>query len=82
MTREEILTRVTAILVESFALEPERVTPNAHLVDDLDLDSIDAIDMVVRLQEETGLEVEEDELKQIRLVRDVVDLVDRKLMAP
>lgn len=82
MTREEILARVTAILVESFALEPERVTPTAHLVDDLDLDSIDAIDMVVRLQEETGLEVEEDELKQIRLVRDVVDLVDRKLVAP
>ena len=82
MTREEILARVTAILVESFALEPERVTPSAHLVDDLDLDSIDAIDMVVRLQEETGLEVEEDELKQIRLVGDVVALVDRKLVAP
>ena len=61
--------------------ESERVTPAAHLVDDLDLDSIDAIDLVVRLQEETGLEVEEDELKQIRLVRDLVDLVDRKLVA-
>ena len=80
MTREEILSRVTAILVESFALEPQLVTPTAHLFDDLDLDSIDAIDMVVRLQEETGLEVEEDELKQIRLVRDVVDLIDRKLV--
>ena len=82
MTREEILARVTAILVESFGLDSERVTPTAHLVDDLDLDSIDAIDMVVRLQEETGLEVEEDELKQIRLVGDVVDLVDRKLLSP
>jgi acyl carrier protein len=80
MTREEILARVTAILVDSFALEPGLVTPTAHLVDDLDLDSIDAIDMVVRLQEETGLDVEEEELKQIRLVRDVVDLIDRKLV--
>ena len=82
MTREEILARVTAILVDSVGLDSERVTPTAHLVDDLDLDSIDAIDMVVRLQEETGLEVEEDELKQIRLVGDVVDLVDRKLLSP
>ena len=79
MTKEEILERLTDIMVESFGLPRSDIRPTAHLIDDLDLDSIDAIDMVVRLEEETGLEVEEAELKQIRVVQDVVDLVERKL---
>ena len=79
MTKEEILERITVIMVESFGLERSAIQPTAHLIDDLDLDSIDAIDMVVRLEEETSLEVEEEELRRIRVIQDVVDLVDRKL---
>jgi acyl carrier protein len=79
MTQQEILERVTAILVESFDLDPELVQPTAHLVDELDLDSIDAIDLVVGLEEETGLHVSEDELRKIRVVQDVVDLIHRGL---
>ncbi|MBU6486750.1 MAG: acyl carrier protein, partial [Burkholderiales bacterium] len=41
MTDTEILERIRAIFNENFAIEPERVTPEAHLFDDLDLDSID-----------------------------------------
>ena len=71
--------RVTEILVDSFDLDPAAVHPTAHLFDDLDLDSIDAIDLVVGLEEETGLEVSEEELKAIRVVQDIVDLVHRNL---
>jgi acyl carrier protein len=56
------------------------VHPDAHLIDDLDLDSIDAIDLVVSLESETDLDVTEDELKALRVVQDIVDLVHRKLM--
>jgi acyl carrier protein len=79
MTKEEILARVTDILVSSFDLDPEQVHPTAHLIDELDLDSIDAIDLVVGLEEETGLQVSEQEVKDIRVVQDVVDLIHRKL---
>lgn len=81
MTKEEILERVTSVLTQSFDLEPGLVTPTAHLIDDLDLDSIDAIDMVVGLEEETGLDISEDELKSVRVVQDVVDLLYRHLAA-
>jgi acyl carrier protein len=79
MTKEEILTRVTEALAQSFDLDPSQVNPGAHLFDDLDLDSIDAIDLVVGFEEETGIDVNEDDLKTIRIVQDVVDLIYRKL---
>lgn len=79
MDKEEILARVVEVLSRSFDLDPGRIHPTSHLFEDLDLDSIDAIDLVVGLEEETGLDVNEDELKAIRIVQDVVDLVHRKL---
>jgi acyl carrier protein len=82
MTKDGIFARVAQVLAESFDLRADQVRPDAHLIDDLDLDSIDAIDFVVGLEEETGLDVSEDELKAIRVVQDVVDLVHRKLAEP
>jgi acyl carrier protein len=79
MSKEEILGRVIELMAESFGMDPAGIFPTAHLFDDLDLDSIDAIDLVVGLEEETGLRVSEDELRSIRLVQDIVDLVHRKL---
>ncbi|MEE9609267.1 MAG: acyl carrier protein [Myxococcota bacterium] len=79
MSKEEILDQVTALLVQSFDLDPSAVHPTANLIDDLDLDSIDAIDLVVGLEEETGLAVSEDEIRKIRVVQDVVDLIHRRL---
>ena len=79
MSKEEILERVVQILAESFELDRADVVPTAHLFEDLDLDSIDAIDLVVGLQEETGLKLTEDELRAIRIVQDVVDLLHRRL---
>jgi len=79
MTRDEIFQRVQAVLVEMFELDPAAVTQDAKLVDDLDLDSIDAIDMVVKLQELIGQRVEEAALRGVRTVGDVVELVHAKL---
>jgi acyl carrier protein len=78
-SKQEILERVTEVLVDAFEIDPADVRPDAHFVDDLDLDSIDAIDLAVGLRERTGLELSEAELKSIRVVQDVVDLLCRKL---
>ena len=78
-SKEEILARVTEILIKSFDLNPADVHPTTHLIDDLDLDSIDAIDLAVGLEEETGIEMSEEELRSIQIVQDVVDMVHRKL---
>lgn len=75
MTDAEILERIRAIFNENFAIEPERVTLDAHLFEELDLDSIDAVDLAIKLQEMTGRRIKPDEFKSVRTVGDVVAAV-------
>jgi acyl carrier protein len=75
MNRDEIYARIRATLVDNFEIPAERVTLEARLMEDLELDSIDAIDMAVQIQEMTDVRVEEEELKKLRTVGDTVDLV-------
>ena len=77
--KDEILERVTDVLVRSFELDPADIRLDSHVVDDLDLDSIDAIDLAVGLREQTGIDLSEEELKSIRIVGDIVDLLRNKL---
>lgn len=79
MTKDEIFEQVKASLVEMFDLPEERIVPSATLREELDLDSIDAVDMAVQLQKMTGKRVELAKLKEIRTVADVVDLVQAHL---
>ena len=80
-TRDEIFGRVRDAMIELFELDASEITLDSHLIEDLDLDSIDAIDMAARLQEITGRRVPEDSLKSIRTISDVVELVHAELAA-
>jgi acyl carrier protein len=77
MTKDEIYGRIRSTLIENFEVPAERISLEAKLGDDLELDSIDAIDMAVQLQELTGARVDENELRKLRTVGDTVDLVAR-----
>jgi len=79
VTKEEIFETIRTILVDSLDLNVQSVHPTAHLMDDLDLDSIDVIDLVVSIESETGLGVSEEELHSIEIVQDAVDLIYRRL---
>ena len=81
MTKNQIFDRIRDILINSFEIDPSEIELTAHLIDDLDLDSIDAIDLAVGLETETGLDVSEEELREIRLVGDIVELVHGRLAA-
>ena len=74
-SRDDIESTLTDILVEMFEVEPNEVTLDAHLFDDLDIDSIDAVDLIVRLKEYTSAEIDPERAKSVRTVGDVVDLV-------
>ena len=76
---EEVDRQVREVLISTFNLPPESVTPEATLFQDLDLDSLDAIDLAVKLETETGLKLKESEFRSIRTVRDVVDTIHRKM---
>jgi acyl carrier protein len=78
-SREDIFSQVQKTMVELFDLEPEKVTLDANLVDELGLDSIDAIDLAARFEEMTGHRLREDGLLNLRTVRDVVDYLEMSM---
>ncbi len=75
MTKDEIFEQMKTILAETFELEPEAITMDALLLDDLDLDSIDAVDLIVRLQKLTGKKIDPESFKKVRTIEDVVDAI-------
>lgn len=81
MSRREHFERVRDVMVKTFGVEEEQVTPAARLVDDLALDSLDWAELIVILERETGREISDSDVKAIRTVGDILDLVDRKQAA-
>jgi acyl carrier protein len=75
LSREEIMKHLIFYLGEMFEVPPEKVVPDARLMEDLDIDSIDAVDLVVRMQELTRRRFKPEEFRSVRTVRDVVDRV-------
>ena len=76
-TEEEIFTTLRQIMSELFELAPEDIVLDANLGKDLDIDSIDAVDLMVRLREITGKRINPEDFKNARTVRDVVETVHR-----
>lgn len=74
-TKQDIFESIRSILVDMFELDANAVVLDAHLYDDLDIDSIDAVDMVVELKKMTGKAIQPDDFKAVRTVSDVVDVV-------
>lgn len=72
-SKEEILAMLTELLVDEFELEAEDITLEASLYEELDLDSIDAVDLVVRLREITGKKIAPESFKEVRTVEDIVN---------
>lgn len=81
MERQEIFQRIAAILHDTFDIEPERITPQAMLGADLDIDSIDAVDLIVQLKPMLGGNLRPEAFKAVRSVQDVVDTVYAMLHA-
>ena len=80
-SQEDIFSTLQQLFEELFEIEPEKVTPQARLYEDLDIDSIDAVDLVVRLKEIAGKAVEPEQFKSVRTVQDIVDAVDEMISA-
>jgi acyl carrier protein len=81
MTQDEIFKKLREVLAESFRLDPSKITLESHLFTDLDLDSIDAVELAIQLQDITGKRVKPQEFKDVRTVGDVVKTVHQMLQA-
>jgi acyl carrier protein len=73
MTKDEIFDKLKAILSKEFEIEEDKITPTAKLADDLDLDSIDSIDLIVKMKDFIPGKVDPAIFKTVKTMQDVVD---------
>ncbi|WP_327439430.1 acyl carrier protein [Pseudomonas donghuensis] len=76
-TREDIFNTLRDALVELFELEPASISLESNLYQDLEIDSIDAVDLIDHIKRQTGKKIAADEFKAVRTVNDVVEAVYR-----
>ncbi len=81
MTREEIQQSIVEILSDSFELDPDTIKPESTLYEELDLDSIDAVDIFVQLRDLTGRRPDPDRAKEVRTVDELITFVEEELAA-
>jgi len=75
MTKDDIFTQLREILGSEFEIDPSLITPTAKLYEELDLDSIDAVDLVVKMKEKIPGKIDPALFKNARTIQDLVDLL-------
>ena len=75
MTKEEIFSKMRDIMSQEFEIDSEKITANAKIYDDLELDSIDAVDLLVKMKEFIPGKIEPEMFKKVVTVQDIVDLL-------
>lgn len=79
MTEQEVFEFIKNVLVEYFEIDADKITMEAKLVDDLDIDSIDAIDMMLYIKKETGREVEPSQFKEVKTIGDIINIIMKQM---
>lgn len=82
LSNDDLYAHIVKLLSEMFEIEAASITHDAHLYDDLDIDSIDAVDLIVELKQMTGKKIQPEDFKSVRTVQDIVDSVAALLTTP
>ena len=77
--QKEIYNKVIAVFEKLFEMDPATIKPESNLYEDLDIDSIDAVDLVIELRKLTKKKIEPEDFKSVRTVQDIVDQVEKLL---
>ncbi len=72
---KKIIAAVNQLLEQEFEIDPDLLKPEALLKEDLDLDSLDAVDMIVAIDHEFGIRIEEEQAKDLRILKDIYDII-------
>jgi acyl carrier protein len=79
MTKQEIIEKVNTLLIEEFEIAPEALTPEASLKQDLEIDSLDFVDIVVLIDREFGFKPKAEELKTVKTLEDFYNYIEAHL---
>jgi len=75
ISQDDVFNKIKNVLVEEFELEAEDITLESNLFTDLELDSLDAIDLMVTLDKELEIEIQTETMQDMRTIQDVCDFV-------
>lgn len=75
LSKEQIQSHLQTSLVDMFEIPAEAIHDDARLYEDLDIDSLDAVDLIIQLRELIGVKVQPEQFKEVRTVGDVVDAI-------
>jgi acyl carrier protein len=79
LQRADVIEKVNKVLVEGFEIDLAKLKPEAHLYHDLGIDSLDAVDMLVYLEEQTGMQVKGEWFKSVRRLNDIYNVMEAVL---
>jgi len=79
LQRSEVIEKVNKVLVDGFEIETQKLKPEAHLYHDLGIDSLDAVDMLVFLEEQTGMQVKGEWFRSVRRLDDIYNVMENVL---
>ncbi|MCQ2604060.1 MAG: acyl carrier protein [Spirochaetia bacterium] len=75
MTKEEIYKKLVEIFVQEFDMDESKISPSSLVVEDLDLDSIDAVDIIVKMKQVLPVKLNAEAFRQVRTVEDIVNIL-------
>lgn len=80
ISEEALFKKISDVLVDEFEVKPDEIALESNLFTDLDLDSLDAIDLMVTLDKELNIEIKTETMQDIRTVQDVCDFIKTTLL--
>jgi len=76
--KAEIIEKVNEFLVDEFEIDGNKLTPDAHLIDDLGIESLDFVDIVVIIEKDFGFKVKREEMAGVRTLNDLYQYIDER----
>ncbi|NDD63398.1 MAG: acyl carrier protein [Acidobacteria bacterium] len=76
MSDSEIKDKIKQIIADELGVEESEVTPNAQFIDDLGADSLDTVELVMRFEEEFGIEIPDEAAEKILSVGDAITYIE------
>ncbi|MBA7524728.1 Acyl carrier protein [subsurface metagenome] len=80
MNKEEVITKVNDFLIDEFELEKERIVPDANLRDDLEIESLDFVDIAVEIEREFGFKIKGEDMIDVKTLDDLYNYILSKLL--
>ncbi len=75
--KQEIVEKVNGFLTDEFEIEASALTPDAHLINDLGIESLDFVDIVVIIEKEFGFKVKREDMAQVRTLSDLYTYIEQ-----